>query len=152
MLSSLDIRKIRCLDGLHFSFQLLKHNYAGLWETCCKIPIDNSQAIPALAACWGFIDALHRIREITQSVPGLSAKHPEMRVFLAATSLAEDYRHYIQHLSNELAKDPPNTFPVWGSLSWVDKTNSQRTHTAILGARAIVKRCVNGFQAAVLSG
>lgn len=135
MLTALDIRTIRCLDGLHYSFQLLKHYHSGLWGTCCKIPMDNSQAIPALASCWGFIDALHRIREIAQSVPGLSAKHQEMRVFLTATSLAKDYRHYIQHLRGELAKNPRSTFPVWGSLSWVDETTPQRSHTAILGAQ-----------------
>jgi len=135
MLTALDIRKVRCLDGLHYSFQLVKHYYAGLWETCCKIPTDHSEAIPALAACWGFIDALHRIREIAQSIPGLSAKHQEMRSFLGATSLCEDYRHYIQHLREELAKNPPNTFPVWGALSWVDESNNHRAHTAMLGAQ-----------------
>lgn len=135
MLTDLDVRKIRCLDGLHYSFQLLKHYYSGLWGACCKIPADNAQVIPALASCWGFIDTLHRIREIAQSVPGLSAKHSEMRVFLAATSFAEDYRHYIQHLRGELANDPPKTFPVWGSLSWVDEGNPQRAHIAILGAQ-----------------
>lgn len=135
MLTALDIRKVRCLDGLHYSFELLKGYYDQLWETCCKILTNHSQAIPALAACWGFIDALHRIREIAQSIPGLSAKHPEMRAFLAASSLSEDYRHYIQHLRGELAKDPPNTFPVWGTLSWVDQSNIHRTYAAILGAQ-----------------
>ena len=135
MLSALDIRKIRCLDGLHYSFRLLSHFYLGLWETCCRIPDNNSQIISALASCWGFVDALHRIREISQSVPGLSTKHPEMRAFLSATDLAEDYRHYIQHLRGELAKQPPNTFPVWGSLSWVDPVIPTRSNIAILGAQ-----------------
>lgn len=58
-----------------------------------------------------------------------------MRAFIDATVLAEDYRHYIQHLREELAKDPPNTFPVWGSLSWVDENNPARSHIAILGAQ-----------------
>lgn len=132
---TIDLRKIRCLDGLHYSFQLLRYHHSNLWETCCKIPSDNSQVVPVLAACWGFIDALHRIREIAQSIPDLSAKHAEMRAFLSASSLAEDYRHYIQHLRGELAKDPPNSFPVWGSLSWVDETSKQRAHIAILGAK-----------------
>jgi hypothetical protein len=135
MLSALDIRKIRCLDGLHYSFQLLSHFQSDLWATCCKIPEDNTFVISALASCWGFVDALHRIREISQSVPGLSGKHPEMRAFLSATAITEDYRHYIQHLRGELAKQPPNTFPVWGSLSWVDPSMSSRAHIAILGAQ-----------------
>lgn len=135
MLSTLDIRKIRCLDGLHYSFELLGHFYSGLWETCCRIPDDNSQILPALASCWGFVDSLHRIREISQSVPGLSTKHLEMRAFLSATELVEEYRHYIQHLRGELAKQYPNTFPVWGSLSWVDPVIPTRSNIAILGAQ-----------------
>ena len=136
MPSALDIRKIRCLDGLHYSFQMLRHYYAGLWETCCEIPGTNSKIIPALASAWGFIDALHRIREITQAVPGLSAKHPEMHAFLSASGLADDYRHYIHHLRSELANDlPTNSFPVWGTLSWVDPANPTRSHMTILGTQ-----------------
>ena len=102
---------------------------------CCEIPADNSKVVPALAACWGFVDALHRIREIAQSIPNLSSKHLELRMFLSASSLAEEYRHYIQHLRGELAKDPPNSFPVWGSLSWADTVNSKKAHTVFLGAQ-----------------
>ena len=136
MHSTLDVRKIRCLDGLHYSFQLLRHCYADLWETCCEIPGANSKLIPALAAGWGFIDALHRIREIAQAVPGLSAKHPEMQAFLSASAAAEDFRHYIHHLRGELANDhPANAFPVWGTLSWVDPANPTQSHMAILGTQ-----------------
>lgn len=133
---ALDVRKIRCLDGLHYSFQMLRHYYTGLWETCCEIPSTNSKIIPALASAWGFIDALYRIREIAQSVPGLSAKHPDMQAFLSASGLAEDYRHYIHHLRGELANDlPTNSFPVWGTLSWVDPANPTRSHMTILGTQ-----------------
>jgi len=136
MPSALDVRKIRCLDGLHYSFQMLRYYYAGLWKTCCEIPGTNSKIIPALASAWGFIDALHRIREITQAVPGLSAKHPEMQAFLSASGLADDYRHYIHHLRSELANDlPTNSFPVWGTLSWVDPANPTRSHMTILGTQ-----------------
>lgn len=135
MQTARDFRKIRCWDGLHFSFQLLHHHYSSLWETCCKIPTENPKLIPALAGCWGFIDALHRIREIAQSVPDLSVKAPEMRAFLSATKVAEDGRHYIQHLRNELANDPPNTFPVWGSISWVDYNNRLKSHIVSFGAQ-----------------
>ena len=135
MPTMIELRQIRCLDGLHYSFHLLRHFYSGMWEICCKIPRDNLQVVPALAACWGFIDSLHRIREIAQSIPQLSTKHHEMRLFLSESSLAEEYRHYIQHLRGELAKDPPNPFPIWGSLSWVDADDPLKTHIAILGAQ-----------------
>lgn len=136
MPSALDARKTRCLDGLHYSFQMLRHHYEGLWGMCCEIPVTPSRIIPALAAGWGFVDALHRIREIAQSVPGLSVKHPEMQAFLSASALAEDYSHYTHHLRSELANDPPgNAFPVWGTLSWVDPANPARSHMAILGTQ-----------------
>lgn len=95
VLTNLEIRNIRCLDGLHYSFELLGYFHNLLYPTCCEIQNDNSKAIPALAYSWGFVDALHRIREIAQSLPGLGDKHQEMRAFLSATKLAEDYRHYI---------------------------------------------------------
>ena len=135
MLTNIDIRKLRCLDGLHYSFELIDYYYSSLYGTCCEIPDNKSTVTKALSACWGFIDVLHRIREIAQSVPSLSVKHQEMRAFLSSTSLAENYRHYIQHLRNEITNDPPNTFPVWGALSWVDKDNSKRSNIAIFGSQ-----------------
>src|SRR3972149_6534693 len=98
MITQLEVRNIRCFDGLHYSFELLRHFYQGLHKACCEIPADNSKVVPALGSCWGFIDALHRIREIAQAIPGLSAKHAEMRAFLSASSLAEDYSHSTQPL------------------------------------------------------
>jgi len=135
MLTHLDLRKTRCLDGLHYSFEILKYYYVGLHDSCCKITADNSNVIPALASCWGFVDALHRIREIALSTPGVNARNQEMRAFLGATELAEEFRHYIQHLRGELSHNPPNTFPVWGTLAWVDRNNNKRTYIAILGAQ-----------------
>jgi len=134
MVTQVEVRNICCFDGLHYSFELLGYFYQGLHKVCCAIPADNSKVIPALASCWGFIDTLHRIREIAQAIPGLSVKHQEMRAFLEATTLAEEYRHYIQHLRHELGKDPPNSFPVWGSLSWVDENKPDRSYIAIFGA------------------
>lgn len=135
MTMSIELRKIRCIDGLHYSFEMLKHFQENLYLDCCAIQEDNSRVIQVIAGSWGFIDALHRIREIAQSTPGINVKHQEMRAFLSATELAEDFRHYIQHLRGELANEPPNTFPVWGSISWVDPNKSNRCHTAMFGAQ-----------------
>ncbi len=131
----LALRKIRCFDGLHYSFSLLQLLQSGLWETCCKIPADNSQAVPALAACWGFVDTLHRIREIVLGLPGLSQKDPEMRAFLRATEIVEEYRNYVQHFRRELHTPASKSFPVWGSLSWVHADNPQATSLVLFGAR-----------------
>jgi hypothetical protein len=132
---SSDTRLIRCLDGLDMSFAMLENIHAELYPTCAAIKADQRHLVLALWRCWSFVDAVHRIREIAQAVPGLSKKTAEVRSFLDATSIAEDFRHYIQHLRSELSKTPGNTFPVWGSLSWVDLEDQWLTHIAMAGAR-----------------
>lgn len=132
-LTQLELKRLRSAEALYYSYELLRLSQESMWPSACRIPIDNSQLFVTLAACWSFIDALHRIREIAQGAPGVNAKSPEMRAFLSATNLAEEYRHYIQHLRREVAKDPPNSSPVYGSLSWVDPKASQTCHTVLLG-------------------
>lgn len=129
------VRRIKILDGVYFSFRLLEHHYESMYRSCAAIPDDKAHIVAALASCWGFIDVLHRLRELAQSVPGLSGKTPELRRFLERTELAERYRHYIQHLRGELGQTQPNPFPVWGSLSWVDPNDPGLTHTVMIGAR-----------------
>ncbi|WP_376702190.1 hypothetical protein RQ479_18865 [Mesorhizobium sp. ISC25] len=133
MLTPLQIRTTRCLDGLHYSFELLTYFHQSLHSICSKIPEGTSNVVPALAHCWGFVDTLHRIRSIVLALPTLSQKGAEIRAFLKATDLAETFRHYIQHLSSELSK-APHTFPVWGSIAWVDEYDDQKSHVALFGA------------------
>ena len=131
----IDIKKLKCFDGLYYSFELIEYYHSGLYKHCCNINENSESITPALASCWGFIDALHRIREITQSIPSLSTKHPEVRKFLDFTSIAEDYRHYMQHLRRELVKSEPNTFPVWGAIAWIDEIKAELSYLAILGVQ-----------------
>jgi hypothetical protein len=135
MHASEDIRTVKCLDGLHYSFATLEYIYSDLHPTCCKIIKDHGAVVPALWRCWSFVDLVHRIREIAQALPGLSKKTPELVSFLDATKLAEDYRHYVQHLRGELSKRDVNPFPVWGSLSWVDSEDKSSSHTVFIGAQ-----------------
>ena len=132
-LTQLELKKLRSAEALHYSFELLCLSHEVMWPAACRIPADNAQLFSTLAACWGFIDSLHRIREISQGAPGINTKSAEMRSFLAATRLAEDYRHYIQHLRREVSKNPPNSSPVYESLSWVDPEDVQTCHTVMLG-------------------
>lgn len=135
MHASADTRLVRCFDGLAMSFAMLEQIQENLYMVCVAIK-DNKPSLPsAFLRCWSFIDTVHRIREVAQSVPGLSRKTAELRLFLDATDIAENFRHYIQHLRSELSKVPGNTFPVWGSLSWVDPKNSLLTHTVLAGAQ-----------------
>ncbi|RWC31566.1 hypothetical protein [Mesorhizobium sp.] len=133
-LTPLQVRTVRCFDGLHYSFELLDFYYRDLHSICSKIPSGSSNVVPALAHCWGFVDTLHRIRSIALALPSLNQKRQEMRAFLTITQLSETFRHYIQHLSGELSKDSPNTFPVWGSLAWVDDLDDQKSHLVMFGA------------------
>lgn len=135
MHASTDTRLVRCLDGLAMSFAMLDQIQQDLHMVCAAIK-DNKQSLPgAFLRCWSFIDTVHRIREVAQAVPGLSNKTAELHLFLEATDIAEKFRHYIQHLRSELSKVPGNTFPAWGSLSWVDPNDSLLTHTALAGAQ-----------------
>jgi hypothetical protein len=131
-------RQVKVLEGMHFSFRLLEYHSESMYGSCSAIPKDRAQIIPALAHCWGFIDALHRLRELAQVVPGLKGQYPERRRFIAETKLVEGYRHYIQHLKREVGQRKiVSTQPVWGSLSWVDPEDASATHTVQLGSKVV---------------
>ncbi len=135
MHSSTDIKIVKCLDGLYYSFETLNYLFSSLHQNCCKINTDQSWLVPALWQCWSFIDVVNRIREIAQALPGLSNRNHDLVAFLESTRLTEDYRHYIQHLRTELSKKDPNPFPVWGSLSWEDPEDPACSYVVFIGAR-----------------
>src|SRR5689334_19073722 len=130
-----DVRVVRCLDGLVMSFAILEHVQSDLYGSCLRIPSEKSFIPVAFWHCWSFVDTVHRIREVSLGTPGLSQRTPEFRLFEQATAGAEDFRHYIQHLREELTKSPGNRFPVWGSLSWVDADDPAVNHIVMAGAR-----------------
>ena len=104
---SLEIKKIRCIDGLYYSFEILEHFYKDLHYICCSLIKSKENVSKALTHSWGFIDTVHRIREISKSTPGINQKSPEMRKFLDTTKVTQVFRNYIQHLNNELKKNSP---------------------------------------------
>lgn len=57
-----DVRIVKCLDGLDYSFETLEFLYSSLYDACWQIREDQGALIPALWKCWSFIDVLHRIR------------------------------------------------------------------------------------------
>lgn len=149
MQASTDTRLIQCLDGLALSFEMLEYVHSELHKTCSQLTSQRNALAIAFLQCWSFVDIVHRIRELAQAVPGLGAKNPELRAFLDAASIAEPFRHYIQHLRRELSKSPGYGSPVWGSLSWVDAANARLIHTALAGAhirKTQYKSCVFDFQ------
>lgn len=135
MHASTDLRNLKCLDGLHYSFELLNHAYSGLYKNCSLINEQQENLISALSKCWMIIDCVHRIREISQAIPGLSQKKPELKVFLQQTEIAENCRHYIQHLRNNLSGKDLDPYPVWGTLSWVDPSDNSISYAAVIGTQ-----------------
>jgi hypothetical protein len=134
MHASTDARLLRFLDGINLSFQMLNHAHDHLYATCSKLK-GNPKMLPvAFWLAWSFVDALNRIRELAQAVPGLGSKTPELATFLEVTEIAVTYRNYIQHLRQELSKRNSNEVPVWGVLSWVDPSDSTIAHIALAGA------------------
>ncbi|MDP1548828.1 MAG: hypothetical protein Q8L97_01525 [Nitrosomonas sp.] len=114
---------------------MLEHIHSNLHAVCAGVKANKVSLPSAFWHCWSFVDTAHRIREIAQALPGLSNKTPELRAFLDATIIAEEFRHYIQHLRRELSKIPGNSYPVWGSLSWVDPADPLLMHTILAGAQ-----------------
>jgi hypothetical protein len=135
MHASEDVRIVKCLDGLHYSFEILQQAYSDLYPTCQKIKNDPGALPAALWRAWSVVDAVHRIREITQGIRGLSGSNQQLKDFLGATAVAEDLRHYIQHLRKGLGKKDVNPYPVWGTLSWVDPEVPIVSYTVLSGAR-----------------
>lgn len=135
MHASTDLRVLKCFDGLQHSFALLNHIYPPLYDLCLQLPTDPSALTPALWRCWSFVDVVHRLREVSQAIPGLSHKERHLVSFLEATTIVETYRHYIQHLRAELSKPTLDPYPVWGSLSWEDPMDPLCAHTIVFGVQ-----------------
>lgn len=128
------VRRVKVLDGLFYSFRLLEHHYEAIYPACCRMREQPAMAVVAIANCWGFVDVLHRSRELAQLVPGLGHKQQDLVHFLRSTRLAEEYRHYIQHLRGELATTTHSS-PVWGSISWADPDDKALSHTVMVGTQ-----------------
>lgn len=126
---------IRFIDGMNYTFILLDYSYSLLYESCLLIEKEKSNIAAALSHCWQIIDMTHRIREMCQNIPRLSKNDPNVKVFLQNTEPAEKFRHYVQHLRNELAKSNYDKFPVFGSLSWIDDKKPTKFYIAIIGTQ-----------------
>lgn len=129
-----DPRVVRFRDGFWFSRALLLREAAELENLRAKLrPEARDDLLHAVATVWQIVDSVHRVRELAQATPGMNQRDPIVRGFLAATAVAEEFRHYVQHLQRELA-NPEHRFPVWGSVSWVSAADESTTFTAVTGA------------------
>lgn len=131
---SQDPRLFRFLDCIHYSKIILMDQHKQLNQIIDElVPTNSDLIIRCISISWAIVDSIHRIREVAQNIPGLSAKNENLKSFLNNTHIVEDFRHYIQHLRSELAKTTLDNFPVWGSFSWVDNKDNTVSNTAVTG-------------------
>ncbi len=128
-----DPRVVRFRDGFWFSRALLHRETAELETLRAKLrPEARDDLLHAVATVWQIVDSVHRVRELARATPGMNQRDPTVRTFLVATTAAEEFRHYVQHLQRELA-NPDHRFPVWGSISWVSAKDGNTAVTAVTG-------------------
>lgn len=132
--NDIDIRTLKCIEGILFSYKMIKSLYQKLWNSCLSINCNTNNVYESFEICWSLIDAIHRIREISQQIPKISKKEGYIKDLINNTAIVEEFRDYIQHLRNEINKAEVDNFPVWGSLSWVDKDDEKTSYTIIIGA------------------
>lgn len=132
--SDFDPRVAKAFEAIEISYHSLRRIQEHLHIRCQAIHRDSEAAADALSMAWSFVDAVHRLREIARSVPGLNAKHLEVRVLLDATLMIKDFRNYVQHMRNDLLDRALLAEPVWGVLSWLDHTEPHTYYTLMTGA------------------
>lgn len=123
---------IKAYNSLNISFGIIELNQNNLYQSCLSFEENTNQLYRALSECWSFIDNLHRIREVCRQAPTLNQKGLEFRKFLEVTEIAEECRHYMQHLARE-NNNENDTTPSFGSLSWLDKDNNSKVHLRVIG-------------------
>jgi hypothetical protein len=85
---------------------------------------------------WTIIDSTHRLRQLLTSMPGLSHRLPEIQIYNRKTKIAEDLRHYVQHLTGDIITVATIGVPLWGILTWRTKDDvdgAQNSHSVIPG-------------------
>jgi hypothetical protein len=134
MHASEDPRLLRFLEALFFSSAILNKQYLQISSIQKNLhPNDGEKLLEAIALIWGIVDTIHRIRELTEALPGIKGNDPATKNFIATTEITEQFRHYIQHLRGELSRKDIHDFPVWGSFSWVNPLNDKQCYLAITG-------------------
>jgi hypothetical protein len=88
---------------------------------------------------WGIVDSAHRIRVLIVRMPLFPKNDPRVRTFLDATSNAEDLRHYVQHLNNEIRSLGATSPPLWGSISWVSESDPLASFTLATGSHHLAQ-------------
>ncbi|MBN1981475.1 MAG: hypothetical protein JW795_08090 [Chitinivibrionales bacterium] len=139
------------LESLRYSFRMaeivnqrLDHDLAELEIAYEKKSETSHLSFTALLDAWSMIDNIFRIKELADQIP-LIRKKDRLFFLKKIGDDAEYFRHYIQHLRNEINTLPIQTNPLWGGLSWVSKSNAKRQYRIMPSTVANRQTYLNGI-------
>jgi hypothetical protein len=124
---NMDRKQALFLDAIRLTIEMAEVAFTRVSEALLRLTASpNTPPTPLeLAAvfsdAWATIDAGHRLSGLMSQFPGL--KHgnrwPSLRAFQNEAKRAEDLRHYIQHLDQDLRGLVSLEKPAWGTLTWL---------------------------------
>jgi hypothetical protein len=133
-------RQVLFIDGLRLSAQMAAGSLQLLEDLLNDADADGDSAktvpVRALIHAYGVVDAIYRFRELTRNMPGLK-KDAGYTLLLQRTEYAEDVRHHLQHLNQELGSVEEQRAPALGVVTWMRGSSNSgvliRTFAAVPG-------------------
>lgn len=126
-----------CLQGLSVAADVCQLSYSRARATARALEKHVESGAPLelvvelIADVWTIVDSIHRYRELINRAPYLPKKDPSFKLFLTATDVCEDLRHYVQHFQGSVS-DWAGGPPLWGALSWVSELDCSRSYSVAL--------------------
>lgn len=124
----LDRRQQIVLDGLRISadtIDLCLRRLAASLSSLPSQPVNTLEYIELACSAnldaWSIVDHIHRFTELLRQMPMVKQNLPQFQLLYRAASDAEQMRHYIQHVRNEVDTLSASGQSVWGSLTWALK-------------------------------
>lgn len=79
---------------------------------------ESDRGAVMVARAWSLVDTINRLRLLVAAMPGLKQSAAPVQSFLRAVAPAEELRHMLQHLNNQIDRIVASGGPVWGVLMW----------------------------------
>jgi hypothetical protein len=136
------------LDGVRVAIEMIDVAYENLSQQlrdlCPNAPVNIGQrgvtSAPAFLSAWSIIDNAHRLRGLVENFPRLAKKQhvAEFRLFVEQAVAVEELRHAVQHMESAIRKSAPQGRAVWGSLSWMFRTDHENVLSCVLTVGALM--------------
>lgn len=124
----LDRRQQVVLDGLRISADAIDLCFRRLATSLKELPKAASGTVEFIELAssanldaWTIVDHIHRFSELLHQMPQVKQSLPQFQLLYRASADAEQMRHYIQHVRNEVDSLAVAGLSVWGSLTWALK-------------------------------